>query len=169
MGKQTTCVIASLIAVLTLGTGNVAMAAGIRSANDYFLSTGPTYQVSGDKIHEYVSETFTLVNGNSREILVRKIGQNGPGLQLLVSSGLGKSQKLIPPFGPGKTQSVPPHKSIRFTVWYHVSDCAAVPKGSWSLTLDVAWRSGKWQRVSLQMPSDPSVPWPRSMTDFVCS
>ena len=168
MGKPTTGIVVSLVAVLTLGTGNLAMASGISSANDHFLSTGPTFQMSGDRIDKYVSETFTLVNGNAREILVREIGQNGPGLQLLVSSGSGKTQKLIPPSGPGRTQFVPPHKSIRLTVWYYVSDCVKVPKGSWPLTMDIAWSSGKWQRVSLQMPSDPSVPWPRSMTDFVC-
>jgi len=167
MSKPTTGVVVVLVAVLTLGVGNVAMASGIRDADAYFLSTGPTYQMSGDRIHKYVSETFTLVNGNAREILVRKVGQNGLGLQLLVSAGSGKAQKLTAPSGPGRTKVVPPHKSIRLTVWYHVSDCAKIPKVSWPLTMDVAWSSGRWQRVSLQMPSG-SVPWPRSMTDFVC-
>lgn len=161
--------IGALAGVLTLSTGDLAMATGIRSADDYFLSTGPTYQAYGDRIHQYVSETFTLTNGNSRDVLVRRIGQNGPGLQLLVSSGSGKTQKLIPPSGPGKTRIVPPHKSIRLTVWYHVSDCAKVPKGSWPLTMDVAWSSGKWQRVGLQMPSTPSVQWQMALTGWVCS
>lgn len=149
--------IGALAAVLTLSTGDLAMAAGIRSADDYFLSTSPTYHAYGDSVHKYVSETFTLTNGNSREVLVHRIGQNGPGLQLLVSSGSGKTQKLIPPSGSGKTRIVPPHNSIRLTIWYHVSDCAKVSKGPWPLTMDVAWSSGKWQRVGLQMLGTPSV------------
>jgi hypothetical protein len=161
MGKPTIGVAVSLVAVLTLGIGNLAMASGIRSANDYFLSTGPTFEVRGDRIHKNVSETFTIVNGNSRTVLVRQIGQNGPGLQLLIP------HKLIPLSGAGPTHKVPPHGSIQLIIWYHVSDCAGVPKGSRSLTMEVAWTSGKWQRVSLQMPSGP-VPWPRSMTDLVC-
>lgn len=160
--------VVSLVVLLALGTGNPAMAARIRSASDYSLSTGPTYQMSGDRVHKYVSETFTLTNGNSREVLIRMIGQNGPGVQLRVPSGSGRTQKLIPSTGSGKMQIVPPHKSIRLRVWYHVSDCAKVPKGSWPLTMDVAWSSGRWQRISLQMPSGASVPWPRSMTDLVC-
>ena len=157
-----------LAAVLTLSASNLVSAAGIRSASHYFLSTGPTIQGFGDRTHKNVSETFTLVNGNSRIVLVREIGQNGPGLKLLVSSGSGTTQKLIARSGPGTTQRIPPHKSIRLTVWYHVSNCAKVPKGSWPLTMDVAWNSGKWRRVSLQMPSGASVPWPRSITDWVC-
>lgn len=167
MGKPTSVVVVSLVTALILGAGNTAMASGIRSANDYSLSTGPTYQKSGDRIHRYVSETFTLVNGNAREILIRKVGQDGPGLQLLVSSGSGKAQKLTAPTGPGRTKIVPPHRSTRLTVWFRVSDCVKVPRGSWPLTMDVARNSGKWQRISLQMPSG-SVPWPRSMTDSVC-
>ncbi len=160
--------IVPLVAVVTVGSVNLAMAAGVRSASDYSLSTGPTYQLSGDRIHQYVSETFTLVNANLRRVLVRTIGQNGPGLQLRVLTGSGTTQKLIPRRGPGTMYAVPPHESIRLRVWYHVTDCAAVPKGRWPLTMDVAWRSGKWQRVTLQMPRGLVAPWPRSMTDFVC-
>jgi len=168
MRKLTIGVVTSLLAVLILGTGDLAMAAGTRSADSRFLSTGPDFQTYSDSGHKYVSETFTLVNGNSREILVRKIGQNGPGLQLLVPSGSRTTQKLIPPSGSGATHAVLRHKSIRLTVWYHVSDCAKVPRGSWPLTMDVAWTAGKWQRVRLQMPSNSSVPWPRSLTNLVC-
>ena len=160
--------VVSLVVVLALGTGNPAMAAGIRSASNYFLSTGPTYQMSGDRVHQYVSETFTFTNGISREVRIRMIGQNGPGLRLRVPSGSRTTQKLIPSTGSEKVQTVPPHKSIRLRVWYYISDCARVPKGIWPLTMDVAWSSGKWQRVSLQMPSGLSVPWLRSMTDLVC-
>jgi hypothetical protein len=167
--RLTTGAVVTLVAVLTLGTGTLALADGVRGASDYFLSTGPTYSMSGDRVHKYVSETFTLTNGNSREVLVRRIGRNGPGLQLLVSTGSGMNQKLAPPSRPGKTRIVPPHKSIRLTVWYHVSDCAKIPKGPWPLTMDVAWSTAKWQRVNLQLPSVPTVPWPRSMTDWSCS
>jgi hypothetical protein len=161
--------IGALAAVLTLGVSDLAMAAGIRSASDYFLSTGPTYQMYGDRIHRYVSYTFSLVNGSSRAVLIRKVGQNGPGLQLLVPSGSGMTQKLIPPSGLGKTHTVLPHKSIRLTVWFYVSECAKVPKGSWPLAMDAAWRTSTWQRVGLQMQSAGSVQWQRSLTGFVCS
>ena len=120
--------VVSLVVLLALGTGNPAMAARTRSSSDYSLSTGPTYQMSGDRVHKYVSETFTLTNGNSREVLIRMIGQNGPGLQLRVPSGSGTTQKLIPSTGMERMQIVPVHKSIRLRVWYHVSDCAKVPK-----------------------------------------
>lgn len=168
--KSRICIagIGGLVCALALSTVNLVTAAETRSANDYFLSTGPGYELYGDSSHKYVSETFTLVNGNNRSILIRKIGQNGPGLQLLVPSGSGKSQKLVSPSGMGKTRTVSAHKSIRLTVWYHVSQCSKVPKGVWPLTMDVAWHASKWQRVSLQMPSDPAAPWPRYLTDLVC-
>lgn len=168
MRALNTVTVVSLVAVLTFGAVNLAVAAGIHNASDYFLSTGPTYQEYGDSVHRFVSETFTLTNGNSREVLVRGIGRNGPGMQLRVSSGSGSAQKLLPPLGPGTTRIVPPHKSIRLTVWYHVSNCAKVPKASWPLTMDVAWSSGKWQQITLQVPSGPSVLWPRSLTSLVC-
>ena len=160
--------VAALVTALVLSTVNMADAAGTPSASKYSLSTGPTYQSTGDKVHRFVSFTFTIVNGNSREIRIRQIGRNGPGLQLLVPAGSGMNQKFIPPTGPGVTRVIPAHKSIRLTVWYRVSDCAKVPHGSWPLAMNVAWSSGQWQQVALQMPS-AYVPWPRSITGFVCS
>ena len=168
MRRLTTGAAVSLVAVLTLGTGDLVMATGFPSASRYALSAGPTFQAYGDRIHRYVSYTFTLVNGSSRKILIRKIGQNGPGLQLLVPSGSGKTQKLVPPSGVGTTQTVSPHKSIRLTVWFHVSDCAKVPKGSWPLTMDVAWSTSKWQRVNLQIASAGSMRWQKFIADSVC-
>jgi hypothetical protein len=160
--------IGTLVIVFAVSTGSPVMAAGNRSASVFLLSTGSTYQMSGDRIHKYVSYTFTLLNGSSRQVLVNKIGQNGPGLQLLVPSGSGMTQKLVPSSGPGKTQTIPPHKSIRLTVWFRVSDCATVPKGSWPLTMEAAWSSGKWQRVSLGLTSGLSVQWQKSLANLVC-
>lgn len=168
MRRLSSAVIVSLVVILTIGASNLAAASGTRSASNYSLSPGPNFQTYADVGHKYVSESFSLVNGNSRKLLVRGIGQSGPGLQLLIPTGSGVAEKLIPPSGPGMTKTVPPHKSIRLTVWLHVIDCAKVPKGSWPLTMDVAWTSGKWQRVSLQMPSGRLAPWPRSLTDLVC-
>ncbi len=158
----------AFVLAFSLGGVNLALAAGTPSASIFSLSTGPKTQTTSDRVHKLVSFTFTLVNGESREILIRQVGQNAPGLQLLIPIGTGTKQKLIPPSGPGKTRAIPAHKSILLTVWYHVSDCAKVPKGPWPLTVDLAWSSGKWQRAALQMPS-ASVPWPRSVTGFVCS
>ena len=166
--RPTVSVTVLVVVGVALGAVNLAMAAGIPRASRYFLSTGPTYQLSGDRVHKYVSETFTLVNGGSRQVLVRRIGQNGSGLQLLVTEGSGKTQTLIPSTGSGPTRSIPPHASLWLRVWCHVTDCATVPRGRWPLILEVARRRGEWQRVSVSMPSGPSVPWPRSMTDLVC-
>lgn len=168
MRRLTAGAIVSLVAVLALGTGDLAMATGFPSASKYDLSTGPTFRSYGDRIHKYISYTFTLVNGSSREVLIRKIGQNGPGLQLLVPSGSGKTQKFIPPSGLGTTHTVPPHKSIRLTVWFHVTDCAKVLKGSWPLTMDAAWSASKRQRVNLQISSAGSMQWQNFIADSVC-
>lgn len=143
-------------------------AAGSHSASSYALSTGPTFGVFGDKLHKNVSETFSIVNGNSRQVFIEKIGKNGPGLQLLVASGFGKTRKLEVPSGARRIYRIPAHKSLRITVWYHVTDCAKVPTGSWPLSLDVAWNSENWRRVNLQISATPSVPWPKSMTRWVC-
>ena len=157
-----------LTAVLTLEIVSVAAAQGAQSINNFSLTTGATYQMTGDRLHKYVSYTFTLLNGDSREVLVREISRNVPGLQSLVPTGSKMDQKLIPSKGPGIAQLVPPHKALRLTVWFYVSDCANIPKVSWPLTLYAAWRGGKWQRVRIQISSG-SVPWPRSLTSFVCS
>lgn len=157
-----------LVAVLTLGAVGAAVASGTLNANNYLLSMGPTFQMTGDRVHENVSYTFTLINGNSSNVLVRGVGRSVPGLELLVPTGSGMKQKLIPLTGPGKTQIVPPHGAIRLTVWYHISDCAKVPKRSWPLTLSAAWGSERWQSVSISVPSG-AVPWPRSVTEFICS
>jgi hypothetical protein len=159
--------IGSLAVLIILGA-SPAMATGIRSADTYFLSTGPTFQMFGDRLHKDVSYTFTLVNGNSRKVFVREIGQNGPGLELLVPRRSGTTQRLLPPSEPGVTHALQAHKSIRLTVWFHVSNCATVPRGSWPLTIDVAWSSGKWQRVGLRMTSGLSVQWQKSLADLVC-
>jgi hypothetical protein len=166
--RPTVSVSVVLVVGVTLGAANLATAAGIPSARRYSLSTGPTYQLSGDRIHRDVSETFTLVNGSSHRVLVRRIGLNGSGLQLLAAEGSGTTRTLIPSTGSGPTRSIPPHASLRLRVWYHVTDCATVPKGRWPLTLEVARDRGRWQRVRVSMPSGPPVPWPRSMTDLVC-
>ncbi len=160
--------LAALAAAFALSTVNFAAAAGTPSASIYSLSPGPKTQTTSDRIHKIVSYTFTVVNGNSRRVLLRRIGQNVPGLELLVPNGSGTKQNLIPPSGPGKTHVIRAHMSITLTVWYRVSDCANVPKGPWPLAMDVAWSSEKWQRVALQLPS-ASVPWPKSLTSFVCS
>jgi len=157
-----------LAIALTVGVSSFAMAAGIRSARAYFLSAGPTFQMYGDRIHKDVSYTFTLVNGNSRRVLVRKIGQNGPGLELLVPRGTGTMQKLVSPSGPGTTHTIQAHKSIRVTVWFHVSDCATIPRGSWPLMMDAAWSPGNWERVGLQMTGGLSVQWQKSLANLVC-
>lgn len=159
--------VGALAVALTLSAGSAAMAAGVRRASAYFLSTGPTVHLYGDRIHRDVRYDFTLVNGNARSVLVRTIGQNGPGLELLVPRG-SATGRLVPPAGPGPTYAVRAHASIRLTVLFHVSDCAAVPKGSWPLTMDVAWSPGKWQRVALPLAPRGSVPWPRSLVAFVC-
>jgi len=161
-------VLALLVAALTLGTVNAAIASGTQNENNYSLSMGSTFQMTGDRVHKNVSYTFTLINGNSSIVHVRDIGNSVPGLDLLVPTGSGMKQKLIPLTGPGKTQIVPPHGAIRLTVWYHISDCAKVPKRSWPLTLSAAWESEKWQSVSIPVSSG-SVPWPRSVTEFICS
>ena len=159
--------IGSLAVMIILGA-SPAMATGIRSADTYFLSTGPRYQMFGDRLHKDVSYTFTLVNGNSRKVFVREIGQNGPGLELLVPRGSGTNQRLLRPSEPGVTHQIQAHKSIRLTVWFHVSKCATVPRGSWPITIDVASSLGKWQRVGLRMTSRPSVQWQKSLADLVC-
>ncbi len=153
---------------MTLLVCTPVFAAGGQSASSFSLSTGPTFGVSGDKLHKNVSETFSIVNGNSRQVFLEKIGKNGPGLELLVASGSGKTRKLEVPSGTRRIYRIPAHKSLRITVWYHVTDCATVPTSSWPLSLDVAWNSANWRRVNLQMPGTPSVPWPRSMTRWVC-
>ena len=160
-------VLALLVVIFTLGTVNVAIASGAQNANNYSLSTGSTFQMTGDRVHKNVSYTFTLINGNSSDVLVRDIGHSVPGLELLVPTGSGMKQKLIPPTGPGKAKIVLPHGAIRLTVWYHISDCAKVPKSSWPLTLSAAGESGNWQRVSISIPSG-TVPWPMSLTAFIC-
>ncbi len=159
------CVCASGITFLAC---TAVFAAEGQSASSYSLSTGPTFEVYGDKLHRNVSETFSIVNGSSRQVFIEKIGKNGPGLQLLVASGSGKIKKLEVPSGTRRIYRLPAHKSLRITVWYHVTDCAKVPTGSWPLSLDVAWNSENWRRVNLQMPGTPSVPWPKSMTRWVC-
>ena len=160
--------IGALAVMLALGAGSSVAAAGIRSASTYFLSSGSTIQMSGDRIHKDVSYVFTLVNGNARKVFVRGIGRSGPGLELLVPRGSGTTMRLDPPSGPGTTHTVPAHKSIRLTVWFHVSDCSTVPRGSWPLTMDVAWSPGKWNRVGLQMTSGLSVQWQKSLANLVC-
>lgn len=160
--------VGALAAALTLSNTNWAMATGIQSANRFLLSTGSKIQETGDPIHKFVSYTFTIVNGNSRDVFIRDVGQNGPGLQLLVPSGSGMNLKLIKPFGLGKTLTVLPHKSIGLTVWFQITNCAKVPVGNWPLPIDVSWGSGKWQRVGLQMPSPPSAQWQKFMADSVC-
>jgi hypothetical protein len=146
----------ALALVLTLSTADLALAAGIRSASGYNLSTGPAFRVTGDTIHRNASYTFTLVNGSSREVLVRNIGQVGPGLRLLVPSGGEKNRTVLP------------HKSISVTIEYHVSDCATVPTGSWPLTIDAAWKAGKWQRVSLQLLNAGSMQWQKFIAHAAC-
>ena len=161
-------VIFALVAVLTFGSVAPVMAAGYQSASKYALSTGPTFQTYGDSIHKYVSYTFTLVNGSSRQVLIRKIGQNGPGLQLLIASRSGGRQTLSPKSRTRTTKKVLPHKSIRLTVWFHVSDCAKVPNGDWPLAMDVSWNARTWQRVNLQMTSAGSMQWQKFIADSVC-
>ena len=82
-------VVVGVILILTslqiLVTGVPAMASGFPNANTYGLTTGPTFQTYADPVHKYVSYTFTLVNGSSRDADIRQIGQNGPDMQLLVS------------------------------------------------------------------------------------
>lgn len=151
------CQVGVLTVILTLGTCGLAMAAGIHSASDYSLSTGPRFQTTGDRTHKNVSYTFSLVNGNSRDVLVRDVGQSGPGLQLIVPSGWGK------------TRTVLPHKSMNLTVTFHVSDCVKVPTGSWPLKMQVAWKAGKWQLVNLQMTNAGSMQWQKFIANSVCS
>ena len=167
MRRMLTLALVSYVAIF--GSGTSAAAAKIRNASDYFLSTGPTSQSTVDVQHRNVSETFSLVNGNSRNVYVRRIGADGPGLVLRKSTGAALTGGLTLPTGPGMTWTVPPHQSIQLAVSFHVSDCSKVPKGAIPLTLDVAWRLGNWHRVSLQMPSEPLSPWPRSLTSLVCT
>lgn len=94
------------------------MVAGAKSAAGYSLSIGATYQMTGDRVHKFVSYTFTLVNGTSREVLVRQFGRNDPDLALPVPTGTGTKQKLIAPSEPEQTQIVPPHESLRLTIWF---------------------------------------------------
>lgn len=157
-----------LTSLQILGTADLAVATGISNANIYDLSTGPTFQTYGDRIHRYVGYTFTLVNGSPRDVDVRHIGQNGPGLQLLVPEGSGTASKLVQPVGPGKIRIVRAHGSIRLTVWFHVSNCTTVPKGSWPLTMDVGWSTKKLQRLRLQVTSAGSLQWQRFLADSVC-
>jgi hypothetical protein len=169
MKRVATGAILILASLQIFGTADLAMATGNLSANIYGLTTGPTFQSYGDRIHRYVSYTFTLVNGSSRDVDVRHIGQNGPGLQLLVAVRSGTGSKLVPLTGLGKIQIVPAHRSIRLTVWFHVSNCTAVPKSFWPLTMDAGWSTKKLQRVSLQMSSASSLQWQKSLSDSVCS
>jgi hypothetical protein len=146
----------ALIALLTLGASGPAMATGSRSANSYDLSTGPTFQSGGDRIHRNVTYTFTIVNGSSRDVLIRRVGQSGPGLKLLIPSGWED------------TRTIRPHKSISETVKFHVSNCAKVPKGTWPLTMDASWNTGTWQRVSLQLTTAGPLQWQKFIADSVC-
>ena len=165
-------VVVGVILILTslqiLVTGVPAMASGFPNANTYGLTTGPTFQTYADPVHKYVSYTFTLVNGSSRDADIRQIGQNGPGMQLLVSVGSGMASKLVPPTGPGRIQTVLAHKSLRLTVWFRISNCATVPKGSWPLKMDVGWSTQKLLRVSLTMTSAGSLQWQKFLADSVC-
>jgi hypothetical protein len=158
----------TLAVVLTLSIANVAMATGLPSAGNYFLFVGPDYGFNFDSVHKYVNFTFTIINWNSRDVFIRGIGQNGPGLLHLVSSGSGMHSKLVIPSGLGKTLKVLPNKSIGVSLWYQITDCAKVPDGDGPLALDVSLRSGKWQRVGLEMPGYPPTQWQKSMANSVC-
>lgn len=149
--------VVALAILLTLGTNDLAMATSSRSAGDYSLSTGPRFQLTSNKVHKNVRYTFTLVNGSSREILIRDVGRGGAGLQLLKTAGWTK------------TQMIRPHKSMRETLSFHVSNCSKVPKGSWPLTMEASWKLSKWRLVSLQPVSPGSLEWQTFLADSVCS
>ncbi len=159
MRRTSLTALVTLVAVLSIGASVSAAATRTRSASYYFLSAGPSWSTFFDPHHHNFTEMFTLVNGNSRDAYVRRVGSNGPGLQLLNT-----------PVQRSNIETILPHRSVRLVVSFHVSNCALVPKGSWPLTMDFAWRvTGTWHRISLQMESGPSSPWPRSETASLCT
>lgn len=148
--------VAILVVGMILGTVNVSMAMSGRSASNFNLSAGNTFQSSADRIHQNVSYSFTLVNGSSRKVFVRKFGSNGPGLKLLVPAGW----TLL--------RTIEPHKSIGVTVRFHVSDCSKVPRAPWPLPFEVSVKTGKWQVANLPLMSADSIQWQRFLADSVC-
>jgi hypothetical protein len=147
----------ALVGLLVLVVSTSASAISTRSEGFYFLSTGDSFQINSDSAHRNAGYTFTLETGSSREVLVRDIGRSGPGLQLQKPTTLRQ------------TRVIPPHESISITLHYHVSSCAKVPKGDWPLELEVAWKSGKWYRVKVQMlNAGLSLQWQKSIANGVC-
>lgn len=158
MKRPSAIALATLVAVAAIGVSVPAAAGQTRNASEYFLSAGPSSSTFFDPHHRDFTETFTLVNGNSRKAYVRRVGSDGPGLQLLSS-----------PTQQSNIETILPHKSVRLVVSFHVSDCSLVPKSSWPLTMDFSWRiTGVWHRVSLRMQGDPSSSWPWSETSHLC-
>jgi hypothetical protein len=145
-----------LVVGLILGTVDLSTASSGQNASRFNLSPGRTFQTTADRIHQNVSYTFTLVNGSSREVFVRKFGANGPGLKLLV------------PHDWTNLRTIGPHKSIGVTVRYHIGDCNEVPRTPWPLPLEVSLKTGKWQLASLHLLSAGSIQWQKFLADAVC-
>jgi hypothetical protein len=149
--------LAALVLCPTFGTSaSLAAASNIRSAADYGLSTGPTFQSTGDKSDKDVRYTFTLVNGSSREIRVRIIKQSGQGLSLILPT-----RSIL-------TRTIHSHQSISMTINLHVRNCSEVQNSTWPLTIDYSTNSINWQVVELAMTSAGDLQWQKFLANSVC-
>jgi hypothetical protein len=144
----------TVLAVVTLASTTAAYAIGTRSAGDYHLSNQG--EIVFIHVGRNVNFTFTLETGSSREVLLRDIGQSGPGIQLRTSSGWST------------TRVIAPHKSITVTLKYRIIDCARVPKHDWPLRLEARWESGKWYSISVQITTFEGIPWQTYIAETVC-
>lgn len=145
------------MAALNLVAVVPAIAMGAQSADAYNLSAGPTFHSSADRINRDVTYTFTLLNGSSRAVFIRRVGRSAPGLVLRKPSSWYR------------VRMVPPHRSISETVTFYVSDCSEVPKGSWPIHMDAALNRTHWQRINLELTMAGTAQWQTSMADSVCS
>ena len=125
---------------------------------------------------------FAVKNNGWTTVRVTGVGQNGPGLHLVGpgdKDGLPKDMEL-----PGSTPvpfDLHPGQIAIVAVSYHVTDCAAVPSGSFPVTLrvDRPWGT-QTIGISLPMTSAPGnahglvsdtemIGWQKEMADDVCA
>lgn len=151
------CISLGIIILVLNSIGNApAIALGLRSASQYDIYSGNSFQTYSDKVNRFVSYTFTLANGSSDDFLVKDIGRSGPGIRLVKTKNWSRSR------------DIKAHSSIDVSISFHVDDCVLVPKNFWPVTLDIYSASTKWHRVTLGLLTAGSRQWQSYLVEAVC-
>lgn len=177
--RRAVMVAAAVVTVLTAGFA-VDRSGVVRAHVDYSADSGNSGEASPTS--KFFDRQVPVRNTGWTTVRVTGVGKDGPGLRLVRPGDTAGFPKNWAPL-PGAT-AVPfdlhPGQTAIVHVTYQVTDCTAVPSGSFPLTLRVD-RPWGTQTIDVSLPLEPAsgtadglvsdtdmIGWQKEMADLAC-